>query len=184
MPRIHVRGLGQPEQVELVAVAFEPGDVVGKPLSRGHPPESEQFVELHAGVELARLDFERHVLNQVLCSSVLGAALGSLLRCRASYRDVLELFFQIHRPDLGEHVMGSMYRSEIFYVTDEQRQVAEDTIADVEAAGFWPKVATEIARPGPSWRPRPKIRTTSSAIRTAPGSRSPGWQLSSHETPA
>ena len=68
---------------------------------------------------------------------------------RVSYRDVLELFFQIHRPDLGEDVVGSLYRSEIFYTTDEQRQVAEDTIADIEAAGFWPKVATEISRAGP-----------------------------------
>jgi len=67
---------------------------------------------------------------------------------RASYRDVLELFFQIHRPDLGEDVVGSMYRSEIFYTSDQQRQVAEDTVADVEAAGFWPKVATSISEAG------------------------------------
>ena len=68
---------------------------------------------------------------------------------RASYRDVLELFFQIHRPDLGEDVLGSIYRSEIFCTTDEQRQVAEDTIADFEAAGFWPKIATKISEAGP-----------------------------------
>ncbi len=68
---------------------------------------------------------------------------------RVSFRDVLELFFQIHRPDLGERLVSSMYRSEIFCTTDEQRQVAEDTIADVEAAGFWPKVATEISEAGP-----------------------------------
>jgi peptide-methionine (S)-S-oxide reductase len=66
-----------------------------------------------------------------------------------SYRDVLLLFFQIHRPDLGEHVVGSMYRSEIFCTADEQRQVAEDTIAEVEASGFWPKIATEISDAGP-----------------------------------
>jgi peptide-methionine (S)-S-oxide reductase len=42
-----------------------------------------------------------------------------------------------------------MYRSEIFYTTDEQRPVAEDTIADVEAAGFWPSVATKISEAGP-----------------------------------
>jgi peptide-methionine (S)-S-oxide reductase len=69
---------------------------------------------------------------------------------RASYRDVLELFFQIHRPDLGASVVGSSYRSEIFYTTDEQRRVAEDTIAVVDAAGFWPgKVTTEISEAGP-----------------------------------
>jgi peptide-methionine (S)-S-oxide reductase len=67
-----------------------------------------------------------------------------------SYRGILELFFQIHRPDLGERVVGSSYRSAVFYTTDEQRQVAEDTIADVDAAGFWPgKVVTEITEASP-----------------------------------
>ena len=68
---------------------------------------------------------------------------------RTSYRDVLELFFQIHRPDLEESVLGSIYRSEIFYTTDEQRQVAIDMITHVKASGFWPKVATQISAAGP-----------------------------------
>lgn len=67
---------------------------------------------------------------------------------KVSYREVLELFFQIHRPDLDEGVLGSIYRSEIFYTTDQQRQVAEDTIAHVEASAFWPKVATKISEAG------------------------------------
>jgi peptide-methionine (S)-S-oxide reductase len=71
---------------------------------------------------------------------------------RISYRDILDFFFQIHRPDLGEPLVGSSYRSEIFYTTDEQRQVAEDTIADVDAAGLWPgKVVTEISEACPFW---------------------------------
>jgi peptide-methionine (S)-S-oxide reductase len=65
-----------------------------------------------------------------------------------SYREVLELFFQIHRPDLDESVLGSMYRSEIFFTTDEQRQVAEDMVAHVEASGFWAKVETTISEAG------------------------------------
>jgi peptide-methionine (S)-S-oxide reductase len=55
---------------------------------------------------------------------------------RISYRDILEFFFQIHDPttkDRQGNDIGSSYRSEIFYTSDEQRQVAEDTIADVEA---------------------------------------------------
>ena len=71
---------------------------------------------------------------------------------RISYRDILEFFFQIHDPttkDRQGNDIGSSYRSEIFYTSDEQRHVAEDTIADVEAAGFWPKVATEISEAGP-----------------------------------
>jgi peptide-methionine (S)-S-oxide reductase len=69
---------------------------------------------------------------------------------RTSYRDILEFFFQIHRPDVGEGAVGSDYRSEIFYTSDEQRQVAEDTIAD--ASGFWgAKVVTKISEAGPFW---------------------------------
>jgi peptide-methionine (S)-S-oxide reductase len=70
----------------------------------------------------------------------------------ACYRDILEFFLQIHRPDLGEGVVGSDYRSEIFYTSDEQRQVAEGTIADADAAGMWPgKVVTKIGEAGPFW---------------------------------
>lgn len=71
---------------------------------------------------------------------------------RVSYRDLLEFFFQVHRPDLGEQLVGSGYRSEIFYSTDEQRRVAEETISDVDASGHWPgKVVTEISEAGPFW---------------------------------
>ena len=71
---------------------------------------------------------------------------------RTSYRAILELFFQIHRPDLGEGLVGSDYRSEIFYTSDEQRQVAEDTIADADASGLWHgKVVTKISEAGPFW---------------------------------
>ncbi len=71
---------------------------------------------------------------------------------RLSYRDLLELFFRIHRPDLGEDLVGSSYRSEIFYATDEQRKAAERTIPDVDASGHWPgKVVTKISEAGPFW---------------------------------
>ena len=71
---------------------------------------------------------------------------------RLSYRDLLEYFFQVHRPDLDEGLVGSAYRSEIFYVGDEQRRVAEETIADVDASSHWPgKVATRISEGGPFW---------------------------------
>ena len=71
---------------------------------------------------------------------------------RTSYRAILEFFFQIHRPDLGEELVGSDYRSEIFYTSDEQRQVAEDTIADADASGLWhSKVVTRISEARPFW---------------------------------
>jgi hypothetical protein len=65
VPRVHVRGLGQLQQVELVAVALEPGDEMGELVGRRHAPEAEQLVELDAGVELVRLHFERDVLDHV-----------------------------------------------------------------------------------------------------------------------
>jgi peptide-methionine (S)-S-oxide reductase len=71
---------------------------------------------------------------------------------QTSYRDILEFYFQIHRPDLGEEIVGSGYRSEIFCTSDEQRQVAEDTIADADASGLWHgKVVTKISEAGTFW---------------------------------
>ena len=75
---------------------------------------------------------------------------------RTSYRDILEFFFQIHRADLDEAVVGSDYRSEIFYTTEEQRRVAEATLADAGAARIWPgKVVTKISRAGRFWEAEP-----------------------------
>jgi peptide-methionine (S)-S-oxide reductase len=79
---------------------------------------------------------------------------------RISYRDLLEFFFQIHDPstkDRQGNDAGASYRSAIFYVTDEQRAIAEDTIADVDASGLWPgKVVTELAPAGPFWEAEPE----------------------------
>jgi peptide-methionine (S)-S-oxide reductase len=71
---------------------------------------------------------------------------------QTSYRNILEFFFQIHRPDLGEAVVGSGYRSEIFCTSDEQRQVAEDTIAAAADSDMWPgTVVTKISQAGLFW---------------------------------
>src|SRR5215469_1410930 len=71
---------------------------------------------------------------------------------QTSYRDVLEFYLQIHRPDLGQELVGSGYRSEIFYTTDEQRQVAEATIADADASGMLPgRVVTKTSEAGAFW---------------------------------
>ena len=74
---------------------------------------------------------------------------------RISYRKLLEFFFQIHDPttlNRQGNDRGPSYRSAIFFASDEQKRVALDTIADVEASGLWPgKVVTEIAPIGPFW---------------------------------
>ena len=79
---------------------------------------------------------------------------------KTSFRDLLEFFFQIHDPTTKNRQgndLGLSYRSAIFYTSDEQRQIAEDTIADVDASGLWPgKVVTELAPAGDFWGAEPE----------------------------
>ncbi|WP_328349848.1 bifunctional methionine sulfoxide reductase B/A protein [Mycobacterium sp. NBC_00419] len=76
------------------------------------------------------------------------------------YRALLEFFFQIHDPSTKNRQgndVGSSYRSAIFYLDDEQKQVALDTIADVDASGLWPgKVVTEVTPAGDFWDAEPE----------------------------
>jgi peptide-methionine (S)-S-oxide reductase len=77
-----------------------------------------------------------------------------------SYRDVLAFFFQIHDPttlNRQGNDIGTSYRSAIFYLDEEQRRVAEETIADVDASGLWPgKVVTEVTPAGAFWEAEPE----------------------------
>ena len=79
---------------------------------------------------------------------------------RISYRNILEFFFQIHDPttrDQQGNDVGTSYRSAIFYASDEQKRIAEDTIADVDASGRWPgKVVTEVTPAGEFWEAEPE----------------------------
>ena len=76
---------------------------------------------------------------------------------RLSYRELLEYFFMAHRADLGEDVVGTGYRSEVFYASEEQRVVAEETIRDVDASGHWPgKVVTRVSKAGHFWVEAPE----------------------------
>ena len=79
---------------------------------------------------------------------------------RISYRQLLEFFFQIHDPctrNRQGNDIGTSYRSAILFTSDEQRRVAEATIADVEASGLWPgKVVTELAPAGDFWEAEPE----------------------------
>lgn len=79
---------------------------------------------------------------------------------KTDFRTMLEFFFQIHDPttlNRQGNDLGTSYRSAIFYTTDEQNRIAEDTIADVEASGLWPgKVVTEIAPAGEFWEAEPE----------------------------
>jgi peptide-methionine (S)-S-oxide reductase len=77
-----------------------------------------------------------------------------------TYREILEFFFQIHDPTTPNRQgndLGESYRSALFYLSEEQKRVADDTVADVEASGLWPgKVVTEIEPAGPFWEAEPE----------------------------
>jgi len=77
-----------------------------------------------------------------------------------SYRRLLEFFFQIHdpsTPDRQGNDRGRSYRSAIYTTSDEQRRIAEETIADVDASGLWPgKAVTEVAPAGDFWEAEPE----------------------------
>jgi peptide-methionine (S)-S-oxide reductase len=79
---------------------------------------------------------------------------------KTDFRALLEFFFQVHDPSTKNRQgndVGLSYRSAIFYLTDEQKRVAEDTIADVDASGLWPgKVVTEVTKAGDFWEAEPE----------------------------
>ena len=79
---------------------------------------------------------------------------------QTSYREMLEFFFQIHDPTTENRQgndLGTSYRSAIFYASPEQKKVAEDTIADVDASGLWPgKVVTQVEPAGDFWEAEPE----------------------------
>ncbi|WP_046301059.1 peptide-methionine (S)-S-oxide reductase MsrA [Mycobacterium sp. UM_Kg27] len=101
------------------------------------------------------------------------------------YRSLLEFFFAIHDPTTRNRQgndVGTSYRSAIFYLDDEQRQIALDTIADVEASGRWPgKVVTEVSPAGDFWEAEPEHQDY---LERFPGGYTchyirPNWQLHS-----
>jgi peptide-methionine (S)-S-oxide reductase len=77
-----------------------------------------------------------------------------------SYRNILEFFFQIHDPTTKNRQgndRGLSYRSAIYYLGVEQKHVAEETIADVDASGLWGgKVVTEVEPAGDFWQAEPE----------------------------
>lgn len=77
-----------------------------------------------------------------------------------SYRRILEYFFQIHDPttlDRQGNDIGTSYRSAIYVLGDEQRRIAEDTIADVDASGLWPGKAVTAVEPASAfWEAEPE----------------------------
>jgi len=71
------------------------------------------------------------------------------------YADLLEVFFTVHDPTQlnrqGPDV-GTQYRSAVFYHDESQREIAEQFIAELEAAGVYDDdIVTEIAPLNTFW---------------------------------
>ncbi len=67
-----------------------------------------------------------------------------------SYREILEFFFQIHDPTTENRQcndIGSQYRSAVFFMNDDQRDIAQSVIRDIDRAGVLPKkIVTEVTK--------------------------------------
>lgn len=65
-----------------------------------------------------------------------------------SFREILVVFFTIHDPttrDRQGNDVGSQYRSVIFWHSEQQRETAQQMIAEVEEAGIWGNpIVTEV----------------------------------------
>ncbi|MEV7043137.1 peptide-methionine (S)-S-oxide reductase MsrA [Amycolatopsis sp. NPDC051061] len=109
---------------------------------------------------------------------------------RTTFRDLLEFFFQVHDPTTENRQgndIGLSYRSAIYFENDEQKSVAEDTIADVDASGLWPgKVVTEVSPVGDFWEAEPEHQDY---LQRIPNGYTchfvrPGWKLPKREKTA
>lgn len=71
---------------------------------------------------------------------------------QTSYETLARLFFEIHDPTQVNRQgpdIGEQYRSEIFYVNDEQKQIAEKLIKILKDKGY--KVATKVTKADTFW---------------------------------
>jgi peptide-methionine (S)-S-oxide reductase len=77
-----------------------------------------------------------------------------------NYRDILGRFFQIHdpsTPDRQGNDVGSSYRSEIFYTSEEQKNIALKIIDEVNESGLWPaRVVTKVTAASDFWKAEPE----------------------------
>src|SRR5579864_95958 len=116
-------------------------------LIRKHPGVVSTRVG-YTGGEVPNATYRNHAGHAEAIEVVFDPAL-------TSYRDLLELFFQIHDPTTKNRQgndIGTSYRSAIFYTSDAQKATALDTIADVDASGRWPgPVVTEVVPVGAFW---------------------------------
>jgi len=71
---------------------------------------------------------------------------------KVSYEELAKLFFETHDPSQINRQgpdIGTQYRSGIFYLNDEQKEIAEKLIASLNSKGL--SVATEVTKASNFW---------------------------------
>lgn len=72
-----------------------------------------------------------------------------------SYRKLLEYFFMIHDPSTKNRQgndVGTSYRSAIFYLDENQKEIATDLISVLDTSGKWPgEIVTEVVAATDFW---------------------------------
>jgi peptide-methionine (S)-S-oxide reductase len=67
---------------------------------------------------------------------------------KISFLQLLEIFFKVHDPTTLNRQgadEGTQYRSSVFYHNDEQKQITEDVIQELDAAGAYTnKIVTQL----------------------------------------
>ena len=127
----------------------------------------EHMMSLVPGVLSARSGYANGTLENPAYEAVKTGATGHRETVEVTYNpdlvsleELVALFFSSIDPTVENRQgndIGMSYRSAIFYTSEEQKRVAEDTIADVDASGLWPgKTVTEIAPAGPFWEAEPE----------------------------
>lgn len=69
---------------------------------------------------------------------------------KISYQDLLDFFFRIHDPTTKNRQgndVGTSYRSAIFYQNEDEKHLAEQMIATVNADELWPKPVVTTLEP-------------------------------------
>ena len=88
---------------------------------------------------------------QAVCSGTTGHAEAVQITydpAEISYRDLLEVFFEIHDPTTKDREgpdVGSQYRSAVFYHDESQRDTVESYVAELESSGAYDSIVTEIS---------------------------------------
>jgi peptide-methionine (S)-S-oxide reductase len=77
-----------------------------------------------------------------------------------SFGALLDCFFQLHDPttrDRQGNDVGTRYRSAIFYTSETQKHVAEETIAKIDGSGLWAdKIVTQVVPASAFWEAEPE----------------------------